>query len=91
MSKRKLNIELQNILAKRFKEWNESHRSYYEKQKRQEKPLIEAIESLGKEIKGVTDDNRNLITELIPVAQQNINNYPPTPSETSFEKVICFT
>lgn len=87
MSKRKLNnIELQNILAKRFKEWKESHRSYYEKQKRQEKPLIEAIESLGKEIKGVTDDNRNLITELIPVAQQNINNYPPTPSETSFEK-----
>jgi len=69
MSKRKSNnIELLNVLAKRFKELKKRHRSSDEKQKRQEKPLIEAIESLGKEIKGDTDDNRNLITELIPVA-----------------------
>lgn len=90
MSKNRIdhNIKLEQYIAKRFKDWKEGHRSYYEKQKRADKPLLDAISSLGKEIKGVTEENKNLINELVPVAAQSVYNYPSTPEETSFEREL---
>ncbi|MEB2589943.1 hypothetical protein SOP87_30410, partial [Bacillus cereus] len=71
MTKRKIedeNLKLRDYLAKRFKGWKSENRGFYEEKKRQDQPVIDAISGLGKEIKSVTEQNKNLINELVPLA-----------------------
>lgn len=67
------NLKLREYIIKRFKGWKDEHRSYYEQQKRQDQPLIDVISNLGSEIKSVTEQNKDLITELIPAVRQNLS------------------
>ena len=72
-------LKLRDYLVKRFKGWKSENRGIYEKHKQTEQPVIDAINNLGKNIKTVTEQNQNLITELVPVAARNILDYPFTP------------
>ena len=90
MTKRKIedeNLKLRDYLAKRFKGWKSENRGFYEEKKRQDQPVIDAISGLGKEIKSVTEQNKNLINELVPLAAKSyavptpISSIPSTPFE----------
>ena len=72
-------FKLRDYLVKRFKGWKSENRGIYEQHKQTEQPIIDAISELGINIKTVTEQNQNLITELVPVAARNILNYPITP------------
>lgn len=65
-------VKVLKFLAKSFKELKKSNRVYYKKQNRAEEPLIDALGSLGQQITSIMNENRNLTTELVPMATENI-------------------
>ena len=57
-------VKLRQELIKRFRAIKERNRGTYEKHKEDDQPIIDAIQDLGKDIKEVSDENKNLIMEL---------------------------
>lgn len=67
-------LKLKQELKDRFKEWKKQPQLQYELNKKKEQPIIDAIGRLAAEVGKVTDQNKNLITELIPVAGDYVSS-----------------
>ena len=81
------NLQRRRLLIEKFKAFRRLNENEYDRNKKQEQPMIDAIQELGHKIEQVTSENKNLIKELVPVAVHNLD-YPRTPTETSFEKKL---
>lgn len=77
-------LKLKQKQREQFKQWKREPKLHYELYKKKNQPIINAVSDNKRELQALVEQNRNLMTELVPTVMQNLH----VSSEKQFPKTV---